>query len=244
MSWKWESRRCWGQSIRWPRWAAEALTAARRAGETDCADDSSPRRTGAAAAPRCKLLVTEGGSPEWREDRRHRATQTPESPPAPVIPTSWRFERARGHTHAVILRCRNQIWNRGDLMKLFYFSEGANIVFIISALYLLILDTGQTRSCSPGRVFLLFLWLMDPSGSGAGFPSQSQQFNFLFPAMWLRTRRSFRSHVYVFTSVRSHLHRSSPEPGCAWQLPRWSAVILSPGTTEKLLFMMMIVVLF
>lgn len=42
-------------------------------------------------------------------------------------------------------------------MKLFYFSEAANVVFILSALSLLVLDAAQTRSCSPGRVCLLFL---------------------------------------------------------------------------------------
>lgn len=42
--------------------AAEALTVDRRAEETDCVDDSSPWRTGAVAAPRCKLRVSERGA--------------------------------------------------------------------------------------------------------------------------------------------------------------------------------------
>lgn len=90
--------------------AAEALTADRRAGETDCVDDSSLWRTGAVAAPRCKLLVTEGGSAEWREDRRLQVTQRPESAPASAILISGRFGRAHIHTHAVCLGCRNQIY--------------------------------------------------------------------------------------------------------------------------------------
>lgn len=65
--------------------AAEALTVDRRAEETDCIDDSSLWRTGAVAAPRCKLRVSEGGSAEWHEDRRRRVSQRTESTASAIL---------------------------------------------------------------------------------------------------------------------------------------------------------------
>lgn len=108
--------------------AVEALTGDR---ETDCTDDSWLWRTGAAAAPRCKLRGSEGGSAEWHEDR----TESVRGPRA-LRRRYWSADDLSAHTH-VRTHTRsdsgtaqsNMSEYRGTLGNQLYFSEPEKVAF-------------------------------------------------------------------------------------------------------------------
>lgn len=215
--------------------AAEALTVDRRAGETDCVDDSSLWRTDAVAAPRCKLRVSEGGSAEWHEDRRLGSPSPESTASAILIDQLMTWTHTRTRSVSLTLKS-NTPQNRSSLGNQLYFPEAVKVasspVNDRRFNYINFWTTPRLVSSHLATFFLLpFLWLMAPCASNTGFPSQSHHFGVLFPATlfgeWLRTRRSVGSHVYVFTSVRSHLRRRSPVPVCSWQVSRHSVMMYS-----------------
>lgn len=122
--------------------AAEALTVDRRAGETDCIDDSSLWRTGAVAAPRCKLRVSEGGSAEWHEDRR-LGSHRPESTASAIL-IDQLTTRTHTRTRSVSLTLQsNMPHNRSSLGNQLYFSEAVKVNQIYGTVDLIILISGQ-----------------------------------------------------------------------------------------------------
>lgn len=70
-------------------------------------------------------------------------------------------------------------------------------------------------------------------GGSSGFPTQSQYFSIYGDASRVITHKQVprSAHVYVFTSVRSHLHRSFPLPVCSWHISHLTLAhyLFSPG---------------